>query len=115
MSTERTLAVALGGVVGAALRWALLEAFGSTDFPVATFAANVLACFGLGVVVAWGRRDALGVGLATGFCGGLSTMSTLALEAAMFLDEGRFAMLVAYLVASLAAGVVALEAGRRLL
>ena len=113
MQTDRMLAVAAGGVAGALIRWGLLEAVGTTDFPIATLVANLAACFVLGIVVAQGRRDLLGVALATGFCGGLSTMSTFALEVAVFLDTSRPLLLVSYLVASLAGGALALQLGRR--
>ena len=113
MQPDRLIAVAVGGVAGSAVRWGLLELFGTTDVPVATLAANLAACFALGIIVASGKRDLLRVGLATGFCGGLSTMSTLALEAAMFLDDSRFAMFIVYLLVSLFGGALALQLGQR--
>ena len=114
MPRNRLIAVAIGGVAGAALRWVLLESIGPTSFPTATLIANLVACLALGALIARGRRDAIGVGLATGFCGGLSTMSTLAVELAEFGRDGDLGLFVLYLAASLLGGAVALNLGRRL-
>jgi CrcB protein len=73
---------------------------------------NVAGAFLLGLVVAGGGvRGAL---LGPGFCGALTTFSTLQLEVLQMLDDGRVALAVAYLAASLVVGLGAVElAGRR--
>lgn len=87
--------VALGGALGAATREALLLAMPDAGpLPVAIIVANIAGAFLLGVLYAkLNRRDALdnrpsGTGLprsrrlrlllGTGFCGGFTTYSTLA-------------------------------------
>ena len=52
-------------------------------------------------------RDAVGIG----FCGGLTTFSTFAVETAGFLREGRTGLALAYAIASLFASVAAAVAG----
>lgn len=105
------IAVAFGGALGAGLRWqagrlgsgpsqsgwfsysegttpigAALQ-FPSHGFPAGTLAVNLLGTLILGVVVAWRvaspHRRRLWLGLATGFCGSLTTFSTFATDVAI--------------------------------
>jgi fluoride exporter len=73
------LAVAVGAAVGAPLRWFLNRRF-DLGWPWGTFVANVLGSFLLGCSTALavdGWRFAL---LAIGFCGGLTTYSSFAVQ-----------------------------------
>jgi CrcB protein len=112
--------VIVGGMAGATVRWAVVELIGPTDtFPVAIFLVNVIGCALLGgftaLVRARPRHQALaGDLLGVGFCGGLTTMSTLAVELAAFGRDGRLALALLYLVASIVVGVVAAWFGARL-
>ena len=76
------LLVALGAAVGAPLRYAvtqLLRDRGATTH-LGTLAVNVTGSFVLGLLVGSGvEGNALAL-VGTGFCGALTTMSTLALE-----------------------------------
>jgi CrcB protein len=114
------VAVALGGAAGAGCRWALGVALPHPGgWPLPTLAANGVGCLLLGVVVARlpllaGRALTVGRhGLATGFCGGLTTFSTFSVELARFQRDGRTGLAVAYLTASLVTGYAAFVAGRR--
>ncbi|MFW5470823.1 fluoride efflux transporter FluC [Knoellia sp. CPCC 206435] len=76
------LLVALGAAVGAPLRYAVTQALrdrGATSH-AGTLVVNVLGSFVLGLLVGSGVRDDALALLGTGFCGALTTMSTLALE-----------------------------------
>ena len=76
------LLVALGAAVGAPVRYAVTQALrdrGATSH-AGTLVVNVIGSFVLGLLIGGGvSGDALGL-LGTGFCGALTTMSTLALE-----------------------------------
>jgi CrcB protein len=85
-------------------------------FPWAVFVVNVVGSFIVGVALAeesahptWNlwARDAIGIG----FCGGLTTFSTFAVETAGFLRDDRISLAVTYLAASLVAAVCAAVAG----
>jgi CrcB protein len=115
--------VALGGALGATVRWAALEVGPATSsFPWVIFAVNVVGSALLGAITSHVRRrphrtrvgDLLGVG----FCGGLTTMSTFAVEVAVFTRDGRTGLALGYLAASTVAAVSAAwlgaAAGRRL-
>ncbi|HET8528728.1 MAG TPA: fluoride efflux transporter CrcB [Gaiellaceae bacterium] len=110
------LAVFAGGIVGALARAGLVQAF-PTDgrgWPWATFVANVAGTAAL----AWFttrlqerlppstyRRPLLG----TGFCGALTTFSTFQVELIELARHGRWPLAVAYLAASLALGLLAVQ------
>lgn len=105
------LAVFCGGAVGSLARAGLEEALAPApgQWPWATLIVNLLAAFVLGAIVARyaGRahseqRMAL---YGPGFCGGLSTFSTLQLELFELIDGGHVATAAGYAAASLAGGL----------
>ena len=123
---EVPIAVAIGGAIGSALRWAIASAIDNTDVPIATFLTNVLGSFALGVVLVLGERIGRRQGhhhehqklhlrlwrpfLATGVLGGFTTFSTFVVE----INTTSTTMAAAYLVASLSLGVAAYMAGNEL-
>ena len=106
------LLVGIGGAVGALCRWGLLDSFGDTgQFPWATFAANVVGCAALGAITAGSANDRTRWLLGTGFCGGLTTMSTFAVEVVALLDDGAVLGAI-YFVSSVLVGLGAFVLGR---
>jgi len=110
--------VALGGAAGTLLREAIDSAVPETasGFPWATLAVNLGGSLVIGVVVvvALDRvapsrfvRPLLG----TGFCGGLTTFSTFAVETDRLLRAGSIGIAFAYVLASVAVGLLAVAAG----
>lgn len=98
------LLVAVGGGLGTAVRY---EAGRSLW---AIFAVNVVGSLLAGIVaVRGGERARLLAG--TGFCGGLTTMSALAVGTDRLLAGGRFATAALYLLGTTACGVTAARAG----
>src|SRR4051794_7796344 len=103
--SSRIAAVYVGGVAGTLARAGVAEGLSS---PWATLLDNVVGAALLGyVVVAMPARRPL---LGTGVCGGLTTFSTLQLEA-LEMSTGDA---VAYLAASALLGWLAVALGRRL-
>ena len=111
-------AVFAGGVIGTLVRVVLAETWAADTtgtWPWATFLANVVGACVLGVASArWpdGPPRAL---LGAGLCGALTTFSTLQLELVLMLGDGHAALALGYACASLAAGLAAISAGRRVL
>lgn len=113
-------AIFIGGALGALLRAGLAEAFpvGTGSWPWATFLVNIAGAALLGY---WfttlshsSYRRPL---LTTGFCGALTTFSTVQVELLEMLDAGRLALAILYLGSSVAAGLAGVQAataaGRR--
>jgi len=113
-------AIFLGGALGALLRAGLAEAFpvGARDWPWATFAVNIAGAALLGywftTLSHTSYRRPL---LTTGFCGALTTFSTVQVELLEMIDAGRLPLAVVYLGVSVAAGLAGVQAataaGRR--
>lgn len=113
------MAVALGGVLGAGVRWSIIEITDAADaaagaWPWGVFVANLVGCALLGLAVSrlQGRAVSTVLGVMVGFCGALTTFSAVAVDAALFLRADHHVRLVTYLIVSFAAGVVAYLAGR---
>lgn len=114
-------AIFAGGVAGALLRGGLVEtvAGGAPNWPWVTFAVNIGGAFLLGYFVtrlqerlplSQYRRPLLG----TGFCGALTTFSTVQVELLKMLDAHRVALAAGYVSASVAMGFVAVHLGTAL-
>jgi CrcB protein len=117
--------VALGALPGGAARYAIAQASAVArgHFPWATFGVNVSGSFALGLLLAllvdryppsrYARAFA-----GSGFLGAYTTFSTFAVESDLLVKDGHAAVALAYVVASLAAGLAAagagMVAGRRL-
>jgi len=90
------VAIALGGSLGALLRWWLgltLNAY-FPAIPPGTLVANLLGGYVVGVAVAFfASYSALApewrLFVITGFCGGLTTFSTFSAEVVTLLQQGR--------------------------
>ncbi len=100
-------AVALGGALGSLLRWSLSALLKRADAPllpasVATLLANVAAAALLGYLMARPNPDArIQLALATGVCGGFSTMSTFSWEVLQWAKTGSWLLALGYLSATL--------------
>ncbi len=107
--------VALGGAVGTLGRYGVSEALpGDGLFPLATFIVNVIGSFALGALLAAIlRRSTTTIRLliGTGFLGGLTTYSALAVETQALLRADHVALGLTYAAASVIAGLAAALAG----
>ena len=103
-------AIFAGGFAGAIARAELTVAFptGSGEWPWVTFAVNVAGAFLLGYLAtrlppSSPRRPLL----ATGFCGALTTFSTMQVELLHMLDDDHIWLALAYALGSVVAGFAA--------
>ena len=83
----------------------------SPDFPWGTLLVNYLGIFCLvylvkGYLVYKGSSKGLVLALGTGFCGGLTTFSSLLLDAVKLLDTERYLSLGIYLLLSIGGGLL---------
>ncbi len=117
---RRVVAVAVGGAVGAALRWSVVTSVDTGLFPWPVFALNVVGSVLLGLLLAeeWSRpsaRLALHDAGGIGFCGGLTTFSTFSLDVVNLTRDGNTGLAVVYVVVSVVAAVTGVAAGARAL
>lgn len=118
------LAVALGGALGATLRY--LCSTGVTNLlggiawaaaiPLGTLAVNVVGCFAIGVLspvlgALMPARPQLALFLVTGVLGGFTTMSTFSNETFTLWQGGQHLLAVGYAAGTLAVCLVAVALG----
>jgi CrcB protein len=110
------LAIFAGGCAGALARAGLLELAPTHAgrWPWVTFGVNVVGSLLLGWIATHrspaSRARAL---IGTGFCGALTTFSTMQLELLELLDADRIGVAVLYAGGSVAAGLVGVALGVR--
>ena len=107
-------AVWLGGTIGTAVRVLLTPPHAATAFPVATFVINLVDAGLLGLLaerLARGpdcpRRHRLSLLGGTGFLGGFTTYSALAVDTVQLLGLGEVGLATAYALATLLLGALA--------
>ena len=120
MSLKHILSVAIGGGLGAALRYLLLLLVKNQPFPYATLMINVLGSMLLGIIMAISIKnnqlsELSKLFLATGFCGGFTTFSTFSLDNMSLLQQGKYNLAFMYIAASVLAGIFATWLGFKLI
>ena len=90
-----------------------------SDFPTGTLAVNLVGCLLLGGVGEYGLTHLTippewRIGISVGFFGAFTTFSTFSWEAVRLLEDGEWARAVAYVVASVVGGLLAVAAGMRI-
>ena len=106
------LGIFLAGMLGGLVRFQISRWLPSSpDFPWGTILVNYLGIFCLvylvkGYLVSKGTSKGVVLALGTGFCGGLTTFSSLILDAVKILDTGRYLSLLVYLVLSVGGGLL---------
>ena len=119
-----SLNVAIGGGIGAVLRYQLGRGMTHwlgpqvvSGFPWATLAANVIGSLAMGLLAGWlARHGEAGGGqlrllLGVGLLGGFTTFSAFSLELMLLVERGQTATAVTYAGVSVLAGLVALYVG----
>lgn len=119
-----TLNVAMGGAIGASLRYQLGRGITQwlgqqvvTAFPWATLAANVIGSMAMGLLAGWLARHGSGEGeqlrllLGVGLLGGFTTFSAFSLEMMLLVERGQPLTAITYAAVSVLAGLTALYIG----
>ncbi|MGO4613581.1 fluoride efflux transporter CrcB [Nocardia sp. 2YAB30] len=104
------LLVALGGAIGAPLRYLTVQAVHARRdslFPWGTFVVNFAGCLVLGGLAGAGTAlsTPVFVLLGTGFCGALTTYSTFGYETVRLAERGAFFYAAMNVVVSVVAGL----------
>ena len=112
--TMKILLVLLGGSIGALSRYGVsllaVKLFG-VKFPWGTLMVNLSGCFLIGLAFAWGERGfgimnpSVRLFFMTGYLGALTTFSTFGLEIVTALQEGRYLVAAANILANNVVGI----------
>ncbi|MFO1206219.1 MAG: fluoride efflux transporter CrcB [Burkholderiales bacterium] len=112
------LAVGLGGVLGAWLRWWLGVALNPVfpTLPLGTVVANIVGGFIIGAAIEYFARHAsippeARLFVITGFLGALTTFSTFSAEAVTLLARGQYGWALAHISVHLLGSLAATVAG----
>lgn len=112
------LLIAAGGAIGSVFRYGtyvLVNRHFPTIFPLATFLVNIVGCFLIGLFLGLLEKHQIGGGLKwfliTGFCGGFTTFSAFGLENYSLFNSQNPMMALAYIGASVLAGLFAVWIG----
>ena len=107
--TKSILLVGLGGGVGSMLRYltsVVVNKYVQSNFPIATFAVNMLGCLLIGVLISLFDKQQLAnpdlrLLFITGFCGGFTTFSTFAAKNIDLFQSGHSLTALLYIGASI--------------
>jgi CrcB protein len=120
LTPQLVVLVGLGGIVGTAARYGLARWLPTgTGFPWGTLLANLVGALILGALLESlsrrgpdaGRLRQLRLLVGTGFCGGLTTYSTLAVESDLLIRAHRDGLAATYALVSVVAGVAVVATG----
>ena len=115
MEITTLLAVAVGGGIGATLRYILANLWQSwtpSGFPLGTLIVNIAGCALIGFVTALligplsQHREFLRLLLIVGVLGGFTTFSTFALDTIDLFEDGRIRQAVMYIILSNLFGIL---------
>jgi len=110
--------VALGGAIGASLRFlsgvAVLRLTGPQEFPLAILSINVVGSFLMGIFVVAAAQKGLthySPFVMTGLLGGFTTFSAFSLETITLIERGSFGAAGLYVILSVGLSVLGLMLG----
>lgn len=110
--------VALGGAIGASLRYlvglGMVRLIGVTAFPLPIITVNILGSFLMGVfVVAAAQRGLTHLSplVMTGMLGGFTTFSSFSLETVTMIERGQIGTAAAYMALSVGLSIGGLMLG----
>lgn len=104
------LFIGLGGALGTLFRYFLNVNMVFVSLPMVTVIENVLGSLLLGAFTSWllhkQVKEWLKLGLGVGFCGGFTTMSTLAADSLFLVNQYSFFQAGLYVAISLFGGIL---------
>ena len=114
MEMTTILFVALGGSIGAVLRYLIAnvgQSWTTSSFPIGTLVVNILGCAAIGLITAMiigsqsQHRETLRLLLVVGVLGGFTTFSSFAFDTIESVDDGRIGQAILYVVLTNVLGI----------
>ena len=97
---QQAVLVALGGAIGAVLRFGIGNIIESSEFPLSTILVNVSGSFILGMLAVMainnGYSEELMLFFGTGLLGAFTTMSTFSLETLTLVKNDNYSLALLY-------------------
>ena len=117
MKTIELIVLAIGAVVGAYLRYRIVESpISIGGLPVNVLVVNVIGSFLLGIfsvmALALNLDSKYTLLVAVGFCGSFTTMSSFALETSNLMDSNRLSIVALNIITNVGLSLGAIVAGR---
>ena len=119
---SKLIYLALGGALGTVLRYSIsvwFGASGSTEFPVATFIANMVGCLAIGIVMGLfidlELTHPLRLFFVIGLLGGFTTFSAFAFEGYSLIQANQIKTAAIYILSSNLLGVLLVVVGYQLI
>lgn len=108
------LIVALGGGIGASLRYLVscIPFPNKSGFPYATLSVNVIGCFCLGILTGWLMKQqgttpvTMQLFIGIGILGGFTTFSTFSIDSIKLLQSGNTTTFILYVLSSNLLGIL---------
>ncbi|MDQ0226925.1 hypothetical protein CHH83_05465 [Bacillus sp. 7586-K] len=107
--------VALGGAIGAAMRYFISDYLGEytkeMKLPIPTLIINWIGSLLLGVFVVFIEKDNTLLFLGTGLCGGFTTFSTFSVEVVQLLQKKNYIVSILYICITICGCVIGIYLG----
>ena len=111
---KNIILIGLGGFIGTILRYGIGKIFEKNlnFFPYGTFLINIIGCFILGLLISLLAKEndlfsnKLYLFIGIGFCGGLKTFSTFSMESLNLIYDGKFFLMLLYIISSIGFGLL---------
>ena len=111
--------VAIGGAIGATLRYGIAQIMQSNTFPYATLTVNLLGALLIGLIMGWmGSQSEFPIKtqlfLVTGILGGFTTFSSFVYENWIHIEKGEIGPFLLYFIISNVGGIALAILGYKL-
>ena len=111
---KTSLLIAGGGFIGTLLRFLateFLNKYSAASFPMGTVAVNLIGCLFIGILASFFSErltsdSNLFLFLTIGCLGGFTTFSAFAIESQVFIQNGEFLKLTAYISIQVLIGII---------
>lgn len=119
MAWKSLLLIGLGGGLGSILRFLVAHAcqkYFTSLFPWGTLLVNLTGCLLIGLFLGFSMKSQAFENnfrflLIIGFCGGYTTFSAFALENLELFNQGKYALVLLYILSSVLIGILCVAVG----